>query len=430
MSTPGDIYLGNIPTPYGGPNAAAQPSSDVLGRATESAGVMSPISPSYGAGARFGTVTPLADDAWLSGLRGNLTKPIIAPPSAQDVRSAANAGYDAVKQSGLEVPSTSVIDLANTATRAIGKDFTPTDAPSTYARLAAMSDPERSSSSMLDLMSHRDALTGIIGKGGPDGVAARRVRDALDNQLNNPASMGVRPITDPTRPGVPPTMAPEDVGSTLQTARDNYRSALNANRISGDLDPAVTGILERAEGRAATANSGQNLDNQLRRRAAAILEHNKDVASLAPDEKAALEAIRDGTFLQNRLRSIGNTLGGGGGLGRLWSSGMGGAGGLLAGMSGGGTGQGTAAAGAIAAPAIGWLSKTLENALARRSINAADELIRSNSPLYRSILDAAPLSYSPGLGRDEAVMRALMPGLLAPPQPPLSSGRQMPPGFI
>jgi hypothetical protein len=63
MSTPGDVYLGNIPTPYGGPNAAAQPSSDVMGRATESASVMSPISPSYRAGARFGTVTPLADDA-------------------------------------------------------------------------------------------------------------------------------------------------------------------------------------------------------------------------------------------------------------------------------------------------------------------------------------------------------------------------------
>jgi hypothetical protein len=123
ITTPYDILAGNIPTPYS-PGASAAPSADVLGRAAETASILSPISPSYRAGARFGTVTPLGeptinpfasgDQALFGGLRGNLTKAPLTPPSAQEIKDAGGGQYNAIRGSGLDTPSSQMGDLAST----------------------------------------------------------------------------------------------------------------------------------------------------------------------------------------------------------------------------------------------------------------------------------------------------------------------------
>lgn len=434
ISTPGDVALGNVPTPYGGPNAAAQPSSDVMGRATETAGVMSPISPSYRAGARFGTVTPLADDAWLSGLRGNLTKPIIGAPTGGELGMAADAGYDAVRGAGWEIPSTALADTAKTATDRISKNFTPPQpglpgpAPDTYGRINAMTNPQRSTVSVADLMAHRDALTQTMQGGGSDALAARQVRDQIDQLLGNLGGAGARPIADPLRPGVPPSMSLDDISSTLADARENTRSRLTANQLSGEKEVAVKGILPQINLKSMAKGSTYNAEQAMRDRVSALLMSNKDVASLLPDERAALEGVVEGTWPGNRLRDFGKYFG-------SFPFGIG--------LS---TSAGYSLEGALgipglryALPVAGAAARKGSAALTRSALDDAEELIRRNSPLYRSLLQDAPLSYSPGLrgGDPYSLMpgpltfpRAAMPGLLAPPQPPLSSGQQMPPGFI
>jgi hypothetical protein len=81
-----------------------------------------------------------------------------------------------------------------------------------------------------------------------------------------------------------------------------------------------------------------------------------------------------------------------------------------AGLSGaGGTGM---ALGAAVPVALGVAGKSVANALARRSLRQADETVRSNSPLYQSML-SQPLD-----PRSAAVIRALLPGLISAPRQP------------
>jgi hypothetical protein len=145
---------------------------------------------------------------------------------------------------------------------------------------------------MADLLSHYQALNKIVAGGGPDGAAAAQAKLSLERYIND-LGAGNTIAT----PGMTPTMAPEDVGTTLQTANANTRSAMNANKISGELDPAATGFIERAEGRSGTGR--KLLADQLADRATKILESNKDVSSLLPDEVAALKKVQDGTATQN-----------------------------------------------------------------------------------------------------------------------------------
>ena len=415
LTTPGDIAAGNIPTPYS-PGASATPSQDVLSRATETAGLISPMSPSYRAGARFGTVTPLADDAWMPGWRGNLTKPPIAPPPAADIKAAENTGYTAVRQSGLESPSNLISNLATDIRTGYGARFSPESAKNTFSRLDLMADPKLSGTSMTDLLAHRDDLSSIISKGGPDAVAAHEARTVIDQFIDNLGAGNTR-----AAPGMTPTMLPEEVSATLQTARGNARARMVANEISGELSPGTVGFLERAEARAGIPGR-QSVDTQLRNRAGAMLESNAEVSSLLPDERKAVEMIRDGTATRNTLAWFGRKLS------NLSSQVTGGGLGGLAGLLHGGT-LGDAALGVLALQgargAAGAAARGGANALARRQTLAAEELVRRNSPLGQSLLDV-PLSYSPGTGRDAAIMRALLPDLLT--EPP--SERRLPPGFI
>jgi hypothetical protein len=57
----------------------------------------------------------------------------------------------------------------------------------------------------------------------------------------------------------------------------------------------------------------------------------------------------------------------------------------------------------------------IENALARRSLNAVDEAVRMRSPLYEQRL-AAPQAITPQYRGTMETVRGLLPGLLAPPQ--------------
>jgi hypothetical protein len=420
LTSTGDVSRGAVPTPYAGTSigdflhgAPPAPGTnatapDAQSRAAETASVISPMSPSYRAGARFGTVTPLGDNAWLPGWRGNLTTPPVTVPPTKEIADAADTGFTAVRRSGWEVPSTATENVARDTSRQLAPDFTIADAPKTYARLDQMTNQPYSSTSVAELMSHYDGLTKVISEGGSDAKAAYAARERVAGMINDLQAHGARPA-----PGGTPSMPLDEVASTLQTARDNSRSAMSANRISGDLNDAVKGILAEVEANQNVKGANYNVDFQLRNRALAILKDNANVAALLPDEKAALEAIANGTVPRNALRSFGGAFGGTDPLHLMASGGAGyGAGGIW-GMAG--------------LPVAGMVAKRLGGAMTNRALQAVEEQTRGNSPLAQSAYDGLLASYSPGIGRDAAITRALMPGLLSVPPAP---ARKLPPGFI
>jgi hypothetical protein len=220
-------------------------------------------------------------------------------------------------------------------------------------------------------------------------------------------------------------MTSGEVGSTFDTARNNYRSALGANRISGDLDPAVKGILETVEAKA-QASGNYNVDAPLRNRALAILQDNANVAALRPDEKAALEAVAKGTVTRNMMRDFGRIFAVNSQFGLAASGGAGGTvgagiGALASGLTGAAAGGGI---GALALPIAGTAAREIAKGGTKRSLAAAEELMRQNSPLAQSILQDV-LNQPPAVGRD-AVMQQLYRGLLAPPP----ERSRLPPGYI
>jgi len=106
------------------------------------------------------------------------------------------------------------------------------------------------------------------------------------------------------------------------------------------------------------------------------------------------------------MRYTSNLLGGGGGLGQALMGGMGAA-------AGGAVGSPWyAALGAVAPAATGATLKAGENLLARRGMNAVDEMMRMRSPLYQQNQAMTP-PYRSAL---DLLRERLMPD--APPLPP------------
>lgn len=400
VTLPGDVYTGK--TPAIGSDGHTSP--ELVDRSAELAGIASPA--------------PAAMRAGEMGVLGALAPQKVAPPSAQALKSAAGAGYDAARSSGLEFHSGSVGELGRSLQSALEQDGIIAElAPKTHAILGKIiNPPEGSTASVANVEAIRRSLSHVTGDNPTDNMAAGRAIRGVDDFLGNfdPAA-----VVDRTAPaqgtGAVPYGAPiidqggiagadpAAVAQTLRDARGNYAAAQRSNALTGDLDKANTGILERAENRAQATNSGRNLDNAIRQRVASLLERPRNVSGYSDAEMAALQAVVDGGPVRNTARNVGNLLGGGGGWGQAAT---GAAGAVAGGMAGGNTGIGIALGG-LAPMTVGTFAKAIENSLARRSLGKADAMVRQNSPLYQNMQAQQPMAV-PALDRNTAVLRALM----------------------
>jgi hypothetical protein len=243
-------------------------------------------------------------------------------------------------------------------------------------------------------------------KGNPNEVAlASGLKTRLDSYLS---SLGQDPAHIVA--GTPAEAAA--TAQTFQDALGNYAAAKRSDKIGGGLRQTGTGgsIAGSVQSQTEAVNSGWNYDNILRQRTRGFMENDRKMAGYTPEETAALNAVREGSWMRNRLRELSNLAGGGGGFGMTATGGIGGAAGQAAlgpwGMLLG-----------LVPPAVAMTLKGGQNALARSSLNAADQLVRQRSPLYQENLQNLP-------PRDLAVIQSILPGLLAPPaQPGTASGR-------
>jgi hypothetical protein len=366
FTTPGDVMSGKIDLN----------TDEGFGRALELSGFASPVPPAIRAG-KLGTIPPKAP-----------------APTAGALKEAADAGYNAVREMGVDYATPAVTDMINGVKAGLEqKGILAELAPKTHAIIGKFANPPEGS---------------VVTVAGLE--AARRAAGHAAKDFSNPteqlaASRLIQGIDDFIGKGDPRTVVAgpaAEAGQTLTTARANSAAAKRSE--------SLTGIEEKADLRAAASGSGTNFDNTLRQRVVDIVADPKRSRGFTPEEIQLLEKLVGGDFVRNTLRRVGNMTGGGGGLGAAVAGGLGAAAGAAA------AGPGGAAAGAAAGPIVGALARSVQNALARRELAAVDTVTRQRSPLYQEMLGAA----QPGardMGYHTGIMGLGVPAILQDRQP-------------
>ncbi len=348
----------------------------------EAAGLATPLSPGIAAGERA-----------IPGVAKSLeARPIT--PTAQELQGAGGAGFDTAREMGVTYHAKAVNDMASKVRSDLEKrGIFEEDAPGTFAKLQRLQTaPEGSFATFENLHSARKSLGRLAGdyaRTNEDRLAATSAIKELDSFLEKPAAENV--LAGPAA-----ALSP-----VFKDAKGNIAAAERSNDITGALDRAYTGILDRAELRAGSTASGRNLDNTIRQRVERILASPKEIRGFSEPEIVALEQIDKGGTVKNTARNIGNYLGGGGGLGALAASTT------AAGFGAAGAGVPGAVAGALVGPGIGIAARQTANQMSKREILALDEMIRQRSPLFLERQATAPMEGMSAKGK-AAVLRGLL----------------------
>lgn len=294
-------------------------------------------------------------------------------PTAVELKKAGDFGYDLARQMGVDYDARAVQNLMLRTRSDLYTDGVIEElAPKSFAFLKKLeSPPEGGIATLSGLDAARRGLGKVAQEVGPDGkptadaLAATRIIKSIDGFVENP---------DPQSVVAGPAAAAANV---QKDARGNIAAQKRSDRL--------TGVEERAEGRAAATNSGLNLDNAIRTRVDAILQDAKRRSGFSKEEIELLETVRDGTAARNVIRFIGNLLGGGGGLGAALT-------GLGSGLA---VGSSIPALVGGAVVGTGVATKVLANRQTKGALRKADEAVRSRSPLYQN----APTAAAPPAGQ-------------------------------
>lgn len=350
---PGDVYTGKEQVM--GANGEVRP--EMLGRSLEFASTFSPTTPGLRAG-----------EGLIPGEKKMLRSADIEPPTAEQLYDEAGRNFSAMRESGVDYSSDAVKDMALAAKSKLEEQgFDPEVAGKTHRILDKLANPpEGSVANIKGLHSARKTF----------GKIAQNFNDPTDQSAASQAIRGLDEFIGADNPASVVAGTASDAATALKAG--------NANYAAGKRSDLLTGIDRAADLRAGASNSGANIGNSIRQRVASALLNEKAIAGFSPEEIASLEKIDKGTFAQNATRRIGNLLGGGGGMGQMLTTAIGGATGAATGGAPG------AAVGTIAPLAIGTGSKELSNILTDRALDAADKMVRSRSPLYQALQEAAP----------------------------------------
>ncbi len=368
---PGDVMSGEA-------------SPNDTGRVLDMATLGTPVNPAIRAG-----------DQIVPGVAKAMRAEKPAIPTTQELAKSGGADISAAKASGLDMPVQSVAAHSRKLEQELfDGGIHPVDAPATFAKLKEVQNaPPDAIFTAANLQSFRESLQATAQNFNPaaakDQLAASRAIKGFDQFLPTLDEASVL------------AGSPAATQKLFERGRGNYAAGMRSNDLTGALDRANTGIVGRSEGRAQAANSGRNLDNTIRSKVESFLEKPKEVSGYSDPELLALEGVRDGGAGRNTARYIGNLLGGGGGAAQSMFAGTGG---YVGAMAGGIPG---AAVGMALPAGVGATAKTIANALAKKDIGKADELIRKRSPLYQERLANPNMSVVSPEGR-AALIRALM----------------------
>lgn len=369
VTLPGDVAQGNVSMT--GEDGHTNP--EVINRSAELASVASPMSPA----ARSGI-------GWAGALK---TEKAPAPtPGALAARSTEL--YDKARNLGVELPASNISGYADRVANELfdKHGITPEQATNTYKTLDRLRDaPPDATVTVPNLDALRENLGGTAGNFNPNAsrdqfaavLAKRRLADHLASLTDRDAIRGPA----------------STLASITKEANGNY-TALKTDETIGD-------ALYKAELETHGTHSGKNFDNKTRQAFVKILTNDKLGAGLRDNERAAAEALVKGSKTADWARTVGNVLGGGGGMGRLHAIISGGtAGAAVAGPAG-------AVIGAIGAPTAGHFLKRFAESSTQNKVDALREMVRGRSPLGESMPQTMAGKVSPSKA---ALARALMLG--------------------
>jgi hypothetical protein len=369
VTLPGDVAKGNVSMV--GEDGGTNP--DIIKRSAELAIVASPLSPA----ARIGA-------GWMGALK---TKDGPAP-TQEALATAAGSGYDKARALGVELHPRSLVDLSeriNSALTDIG--INGELAPKTFGILSRIKEaPADSVVTVPNLETVRRAFGHAAGdfSNPTEQLAAGRAKRDLADYL------AAIPDKDVVRG---PAAEASDL---IKNANANYAASKRSEQISE--------ALKKAELQTSATHSGRNLDNKTRQSFVKLLTNDKASAGFTQSELDAAESIIKGSNTADLMRSAGNFLGGGGGLGMLHGSSIGAAGGAtLAGPLG-------AAVGATTVPALGYMLKKGADASTLNKVQAFQEMVRRRSPLGESMPETVSAAMTP----QQAIMTRLIAGGFVP----------------
>jgi hypothetical protein len=293
-------------------------------------------------------------------------------PTAAELEAAKSAEYELLRQnpasvyySGVGSKAQDVKDTLHT------QQFYSRNAPTTHEVLDIPIGTETTAARMggravhspAELEALRQELN-LAGGEGKDAVAAALAKRELDAFRANPPAGSLS--------GGSPQAA-QIMDELAQRARGNAGAQIRSK--------IIRDAAEAAESGAATSHSGRNVENTMRRAMARVQAQEGGGFSAA--EREHLDRIAHGTDTWNALRSVGNMLGGGGGIGTFAAPVA------LGALSGGGSYLAGADPSTIAAFAVGSAGagrglRNLSNRAIRRNVNELDELVRSRSPEFAS----------------------------------------------
>lgn len=286
-----------------------------------------------------------------------------AEPAIQDMKTASKAGYKSQDVQDVQIRPQAVDGLAaKIENDLVGQGFRQKGQTGVFGIIDELKGAP-STVGVSDLDAARKAL-GVIAKekdaiGAPtaNAVAAQSAMRHIDDFLPNLQQADLL-AGDALK-----------ANSILNEARQNWGAAKRAEQVQT--------ILANAELSAASANSGQNIQNSIRQGFKPLLRNNAAKAvGYNAEELKALNRIVRGDALGGAARFAGNLLGGGGGLGMLASGAVG--------YEAGG------APGAIAAGLAGKGFKAVGNAATYRAVRDLDRLLRSRSPLALQMAQSLP----------------------------------------
>ena len=241
-------------------------------------------------------------------------------------------------------------------------------------------------------------------------AAAEAIR-AIDDFLLNPNPQSLVPKVA----GQTALTIDDDVAEIAVTEAKSAAEILKesqANFAAGFRVERLVELDEILDLRAASVNSGRNVDNKTRQALVSFINSKKQIRGFDEKEKQAITDIILGTKTKNAIRAISNWLGGGGGLGAHIPGAIGGTVGAAIDAAIGGPGAIGAIAGYSIPQIVGIVSRNIVNSMTRKELRKLTAMVSSRSPLAAKGVPISP---------NRIIEEALLKGFLANIQQPSES---------
>lgn len=317
-----------------------------------------------------------------------------------ELRDAARRAYRDPEVTGLRFGPNAGNQLADDVAIAMRQQGArPVNAQEAFS----ISDELRGAATIEDFKSTRTALN----------EAVRSGTDPLTGRLNtgaNAARVGTQRISnylDNIPAGDVQTGNPANASRLLNEASQNYGAAKRSEMVEG--------LVRRAEINAATANSGQNVNNATRQQLKRLLQDTRKQGGFTDDELQQLERATLGTRTGNAARFVGNALGPSGAMALQNTA----AAGVLGGAVAYGTGNDpttAALATALLSQGVGRGARALGNASQARQTRQFQDMIVARSPLGQAVMPQLNAQRMQQLNQAdrEALIRALLGSQVLP----------------